>query len=305
MTWITLSLSLFLSHAPFADDGSATATPNDAPLLRFGVIADCQYCAEEGGHRRYRLSAKKLRDTVVDFNQRELDFVLHLGDFIDRDWESFDVVCPIFDALQAEGIHVLGNHDYSVADERKPEVPARLGMPARFHSFRRAGFRFLVLDGNDISLHASGEGSIERRRAEVYHKTLAPNAPTWNGAIGLEQLTWVDRELAEADTVGERAFLLCHFPIHPPDVHNLWNDEQVLRLIDRHPSVVAWLNGHNHAGNYAERDGVHFLTFHGMVDTETTAYAVATLFEDRLLIEGLGRQPNHELSLRAPPDEWP
>ncbi len=28
------------------------------------------------------------------------------------------------------------------------------------------------------------------------------------------------------------------------------------------------LNGHNHDGNYAEKDGVHYLAFQAMVNTE-------------------------------------
>jgi hypothetical protein len=53
--------------------------------------------------------------------------------------------------------------------------------------------------------------------------------------------------------------------------------------------VIAYLNGHNHAGNYAERDGIHYVNFHGMVDTpDSSAFAVVEIAGDRLEIRGFG-----------------
>lgn len=47
---------------------------------------------------------------------------------------------------------------------------------------------------------------------------------------------------------------------------------KVLELIGSYRCVKAWLNGHNHAGAYAEYQGIHFITFNGMVDTEEISY---------------------------------
>ena len=92
-----------------------------------GLIADCQYAdADTAGVREYRLAPEKLAACVDDLTERELAFVVHLGDFTDRDWSSFDVVAPIFERLRAPHHHVLGNHDFAVADEHKANVPARI-----------------------------------------------------------------------------------------------------------------------------------------------------------------------------------
>ena len=72
--------------------------------------------------------------------------------------------------------------------------------------------------------------------------------------------------------------------------------------MDRQPNVAAWLNGHHHAGALGERHGIPFVTLRGMVETaDATAYAVATLHADRLLLEGRGREPSRELELRPFP----
>ena len=58
-----------------------------------GLIADCQYCKVEGeGIRKYSKSNGKLKQCVAHFNTLDLEYTIHLGDFIDRDWRSFDSV---------------------------------------------------------------------------------------------------------------------------------------------------------------------------------------------------------------------
>ncbi|MCC6406000.1 MAG: metallophosphoesterase [Planctomycetes bacterium] len=265
-----------------------------------GLIADCQYAdADTAGVREYRLAPEKLAACVDDLNERELAFVVHLGDFTDRDWSSFDVVAPIFERLRAPHHHVLGNHDFAVADEHKANVPARMGMPNRWWSFRERGWRFLVLDGNDISLGAHPKGSPRDAASRAWHAEHAPNQPEWGGALGDEQLAWLDRELAAADAAHERAILFCHYPLRPASGHELWNADSVLALVASHPSTAAWINGHNHDGAYAEERGIHCVTIRGMLDGRENAYAVLRVLPDRLELVGAGRQPSSTLPLRA------
>ena len=49
------------------------------------------------------------------------------------------------------------------------------------------------------------------------------------------------------------------------------------------------------------KDGIHYLTVQGMVETEdTTAYAVVHVDDDRLDVDGRGRQPDQVLVFGAP-----
>ena len=124
-------------------------------------------------------------------------------------------------------------------------------------------------------------------------------AKPWNGAIGAAQLAWLDRELTAARAAKLRVIMLAHHPVWPDNDHNVWNAAEVLALLDRHRHVVAWLNGHNHAGAFGERDGLPFVTMRGMVETAaTTAYAVARVQPDRLVLEGQGREPSREMIFR-------
>lgn len=265
----------------------------------FGVIADCQYCANKSaGQRLYSASPSKLRACVDHLNLLHLAYVVHLGDFIDRDFKSFDVVAPIYDSLRCDKYHVLGNHDFTVADEHKEQVPAKLGLTDRYYDFAVDDWRFIVLDGNDISLQANPKESPAYAAAQRYRSEHAPDAPTWNGALGDEQLVWLHAALTRADEAGEKVVIFCHFPVYPENVHNLWNANEVLKIIGPHPSVKAYINGHNHAGNYAVKDGVHYLTMKGMVDTEHTSYAMVEVRSAVLSVLGFGREPDRTLDLR-------
>ena len=272
----------------------------------FGAIADCQYCdVKTTGRRRYALSKEKLAKCVADFNTMDLAFVTHLGDFIDRDFASFDVVNPIYNQLKMPKYHVLGNHDFSVADHLKQDVPSKMGMPAKYYDFEKNGWRYVVLDGNDVSFHAYPKGSEEAKHASEYYIGNKISSPKWNGAIGAKQMAWLSEVLDDAQQNNEKVILFCHFPIYPANKHNLWNANEVIALLESFPCVKAYINGHNHHGNYGLKEGIHYVTLKGMVDTETTSYAVIKLHADQIDIVGYGREVNRSLSIKDSSEKIP
>ena len=265
----------------------------------FGVIADCQYCNVEGtGVRKYSESDKKLKICVDDFNTMNLEYTVHLGDFIDKDWESFDVVSPIYDKLKSAKYKVLGNHDFSVVDEKKQHVIKRMGLPSAYYQYKVKGWRFVVLNGNDVSYYAYPKDSEEYIYADTYYKEHKITSPKWNGAIGETQLKWLESLLKQASSNDENVILYCHFPVYPQNEHNLWNANEVIDLIEKYNCVKAYVNGHNHEGNYGLKNGVHYLTMKGMVDTHETAYSVFTVTRDSLYVKGFGRELDRVLEIK-------
>mgnify|MGYP006078084809 CR=1 FL=1 len=284
--------------------GTAHAEEKEAPLFSVGLIADAQYVdADPGGIRHYRNSVKKLGSAVDSINEAEVDFSIHLGDLIDRKFESFDQILEPLSKLKLSVIQIPGNHDFSVPDDKKPEVFGKLGMTKPYHSFSKSGFRFVFLDGTEVSTFANTrESDVFKEASEILKQFKAEgrkNAKSWNGAISAAQLAWLKGELAAAKRAGEKVIISCHYPILPDNSHNLWNDREVLAVIDQFPGIVAaWFNGHNHAGNYAERNGVHYVTVQGMVDTEDkNAFAVLDVTAEVLTIKGSGRVPSRVMEL--------
>ena len=69
-------------------------------------------------------------------------------------------------------------------------------------------------------------------------------------------------------------------------------------MIESFSCVKAYINGHNHKGNYGLKSGVHYLTIQGMVDTEETSYAKVKVYDDRLELKGFGREGDRQMVIR-------
>jgi predicted phosphodiesterase len=275
-------------------------SPRNRPFS-FGVITDVQYVdADSGGTRMYRQSPAKLEAAVEHFNTLDLAFVIHLGDLIDRDFASFDTVMPLLGACRHPVFQVLGNHDFAVADDKKSSVPLRMGMTRRYYDFGQGPWRFVVLDGNDMSLQGHVPGSdrylasveiLARLKAEK-----SSNAQNWNGGVGAEQMRWFKATLTHAKKAAQQVVVFCHWPVWPKTSHTLWNDAEVVSVLESHSHVKAYLCGHNHAGEYAEKNGIHYVTFRGMVEgTDRTAYGVVHCEPNALSITGYGHEPSRNL----------
>jgi manganese-dependent ADP-ribose/CDP-alcohol diphosphatase len=274
-----------------------------APLLRFGLIADAQYAdADPEGERHYRSTPEKMKRAVETIRAAKPAFTLHLGDFIDRDFKSFDTMLPLMKELGHPVHHLLGNHDYSVADTEKARVVATLGMPHDYYTFRSGGIRIVMLDTNSISTYKhpanSSSATAAAKQLKAFESSGQPGAKRWNGGASTPQIEWLDRELSAADAAKERVILCGHHPLLPADMHALWNPEAVIAVIDKHPCVVAWFNGHNHAGDFAERKGIPYLTFRSMLhQPETTAFSIIDVHADRIVVTGHGREVSRTLSI--------
>lgn len=289
---------------PIALGGSAAASPAKKPQLAFGVIADPQYADENPvGSRFYRNSLGKLKHAISDLNTKALEFTVTVGDLIDRDFNSFSAIMPIYGQLKSQHYPICGNHDFSVADEDKGKVLAAIGLENAYYSKVMEGWRFVFLDGTDIAIwrHPANDPRTSEAKAmfKDLAKTGARNSAPSNAAIGKEQMEWLEKELAAAKAAGQRVILFNHYPVIPAgNGHNLWNAVDVVALIEKYGNVAAYMNGHNHAGNYGKVGSCHYINFKGMVETEAkTAYATVKCFADRLEIEGNGLEPDRNLGV--------
>lgn len=272
--------------------------------FEIGVIADCQYCqCEPTEVRFYKMSPNRLHKAVEELNTHNLDYTIHLGDFIDKDFSSFDTLIPIWDRLKSTKFHVLGNHDFSVSDSLKPHIFKKMGLSERYYSITKNNWRFIVLDGNDLSVHGA-LSEIKKQQTDSLFSRLSdknmPNLKPWNGGLSLEQLQWVENELKLATKKNERVGFYCHFPVlGETDHHNLWNYRQLLTIIDKYDCVKFYFNGHNHTGGYVLKNGIHYLNFKGMVDTrDSTSYARVAFYKDSLIVKGYGREHDRTLLIR-------
>ncbi|MFT4274085.1 MAG: metallophosphoesterase [Pantoea sp.] len=256
--------------------------------LRFGLMADPQYAdveADQEKNRYYRHALRKLPPIIAQLNQQPLDFVVTLGDMVDRHWEDYRALLPLYQQLQHPHAVVQGNHDALSLNDRLADV----ALPKSYYSFRLPGWRFVVYDGNDLSLYCSGE---ERQQAEAQLADLVanhqPQAQPWNGAVGEQQWQWIERQLQQAQTNDEQVIVFGHYPLAPHTTHILWNGTELAALFCRY-RVRACFAGHDHRGGYARIDDTDFFTLKGLLDgAEAAPFAVVEISGDSLKVTGYG-----------------
>lgn len=289
---------IFFAMPEFARKAGSQA---QKPLFTFGVIADVQYCdCEPAGSRYYRMSLSKLRESMNSLKEDSVDFLINLGDLIDRDYSSFKPALDIIDSSGIKTWHLTGNHDYSVDPRLKKRLPLPMPSKEGYYSFIHKNFRFITLNGNEISTYGPGSKS-QLTEAEKYLTALRDsgsiNAMDWNGGMSAKQLGWLTLQLEEAVAKGEKVFILCHFPIYPENVHNLLNSDDVIEILNKYDNIIAWFNGHNHSGNYGNFNMIHCVTFRGMVETETTgSFALVEVYRNKIWIKGSGREKSQILA---------
>jgi len=283
------------------------------------VFADVQYEDRDAqGRREYRASLDKFAEAVRRLSPMVAGgtaadaaptFAIQLGDIINGGYASYDAVLPIYERLTCPRYHVLGNHDYGVAAADFGKVLPRLGLDKLgsgmgWYDFSpRAGWRMIVLNCNTVSIQGTLPGTDERRAAEAILADLkakqAKSAQTWNGALGPVQREWLRATLDKAAAAGERSIIFCHAPVYPDGGTTLWDDAEVLKILDSARGVAAWMNGHAHEGGYALRRGVHHVNFKGMIEAQANAFALVDVFPDRIHITGFGSEPSRELAISA------
>jgi len=285
----------FAMHGKKDTSDAQSLNQSQTPLFSFGILADVQYSKNDAeGTRYYRNSVGKLREAVKSFEIDSVDFIVDLGDLIDKDYESYKPVMAIIDSSFIKTWHITGNHDYAVDNRLKKKIPQLLSEKDGYYSFVHKGFRFIFLNGNEISTYATtNKSTIKAAEALISSivSTGGQNGLTWNGGISDLQLQWLNAQLIEAADKAEKVFILCHFPVFPENNHNLLNYDKVLSVLEKHHNVIAWINGHNHAGNYGNFNTTHFVTFKGMVETENTnSFAAIDVYKNKIWIRGSGRE---------------
>lgn len=267
----------------------------EKPLFSFGLISDVQYSDRNHlGNRYYRYSLDKLEEAVSVFKKDSVDFIVNLGDLIENNYESYKPVLNLINSSGVKAYHITGNHDYSVEPRYLSRLPVLSGSKEGYFSVIYPNYRLIFLNGNEISTYVSAD-RLSTKQAGDYllelRKRGAINAIEWNGGIGSAQREWMAGQLDEALKKSEKVIFLCHFPVAPENIHNLLNYSEINSLLSKYTNIVAWLSGHNHAGNYEHLNNIHYVTFKGMVETRNeNSFAIVEAYGNRLIIKGYGRE---------------
>ncbi len=280
------STSLAAGAAGTAPMNSADAAPKASPApVTFGLVTDLHYADKESWNTRcYRDSAKKLREAVGVFNDRRADFIVELGDIVDKadretEFGYLETINGVYAGFRGSRHFVIGNHD--VATFSKTEFIRAAGARKNYYSFDFYSTHFVVLDAN-----YRGDGVPYNAGNFDWTDTIIPDS----------ERAWLEHDLEASDAV--RTIVFIHQNLHDEtDPHGVKNAPVIRGILESAGTVAAVFQGHMHSGGYAEINGIRYITLRAAVEgcgIESNAFAVAAIDRDGLLtVEGFGNQETY------------
>lgn len=207
-------------------------------------------------------------------------------------------------------MYVIGNHCLEVG---RATLMNRLKIPEPGYFTRQLphDWRLVVLDTTEISGQSDyPSDSWQYKEALEYERAhplseKEPQMSPWNGGLSKKQMGWLKNELRTAEAAGEKVIVACHHQFGfgaARETHLAWNWKEIQSMCVESPSFCLVLAGHDHIGGYAEISPLgkkYAVTVQGLVEapTDSNAYAMLKVFDDRIEIEGKGTVTSRKLSL--------
>jgi alkaline phosphatase len=245
-------------------------------MVRFGVFTDVHYAKGiEYGDRVCDVSLLKLRNIVNDFNGRNLDFCVCLGDIInsvqdfDIDKANIGKVAEEFRKFGMPSHIVLGNHDIEAMSKSEFHTFFGRAFTGTYYSFVHENSRFILLDANHTT-----EG-VDFCRGNY----------GWKDAnINKEQLRWLEDTMKGSKE--ENVIVFIHQDLDRrvydggEDPHLVDNYREVVDILERYGRRTVIIQGHWHAGNYQVINGIRYINLKALCVGNDASYiprAVVTI----------------------------
>ena len=215
------------------------AEKNNGQRIRFGICADI--------HKDIMHDADaRLTAFIKESSKREPDFIIELGDFC-RPYAYNREFLSIWNSFHGDKYHVIGNHEMDGGFSRQ-EVIDYLGSPARYYSFDKNGFHFIVLDGND-------------------HNPSLAGATGYPRYIGEDQKNWLINDLRSTKYP---VVIFSHQSLENEE--GIENRQQIRDILESEnlsagfKKIIACFSGHHHTDYAANINGISYIQINSMSD---------------------------------------
>lgn len=239
---------------------------NAETIARFGVITDIHHTNKaDTGSRTYSAALEKTEYFVKTMNRGKIDFIIELGDFVDTlvddkdPVQNLEEIESIFTSFRGPQYHVLGNHEFdNVAREDLLAALENTGIPAgkTYYSYDHNGIHCIVLDADYTVAEPHSPFDLQD-----------PADPFWNWKdawLPQEELDWLAADLAASKLP---TVVFSHQLLHRDNTedHTIKNADVVRSILENDGQVVAVFSGHDHRGEIAFRNGIHYCILEGNV----------------------------------------
>lgn len=275
---------LMLSRPSLAEDADVS------PIARFGITTDIHHADLPNRRaRHYRQALDKLRVAVDAFNDENPDYVVQMGDVIDRRQadaqiavDRLGVVEAALGRLRCDRHYVIGNH--CAAWLTQAQLVEHCGAVASYYSFDVERFHFVVVD------------SCYTRDGKPFHADLQARY-----FIPEDQRRWLADDLAKTD---KPTIVLAHQPLGGSRGRaSVQNADDIRNILTESGKVLAVFQGHIHRNDYAQLHGIHYCSLAALVDGSGQAnnsYGIVSLYEDgSIRIQGFHQMQSRDMKAAA------
>lgn len=216
--------------------GGASAQKNSEGKVRFGICADIHKDIMHDSDAR-------LSEFIQEASKKDLDFIIELGDFC-RPYDYNLGFLEIWNSYPGDKYHVIGNHEMDGGFSRE-QVVEYFGSPAKYYSFDKNGYHFIVLDGNDLN-------------------PSPDKAPGYARFIGEEQKNWLVNDLKSTKYP---VILFSHQTLEGEGIENR---QEIRNILEKenvragYKKVIACFSGHHHTDYVTTINGIHYIQINSM-----------------------------------------
>lgn len=262
--------------------------------------------------RHYSQVLAKTANAINHFNSSNVVATLHLGDIVDGNKslsdtrKDLEVVTQTFRHLRSPVLHAFGNHCLSAG---RDHLCKALGFTDNaYYTFDVSSkWRLIVLDTVDISVDRDTTDPLQKIATDyIAQHPNDKNAQHWNGGLSSAQKLWLKSVLQKTRKEGKLAVVCGHIPILMEDTFGpippnaLWDFESVASIFDDFKDVVkAYFAGHYHQGGYVQKNGIHYVIFESVLDSQHQdgSCGLVHLFDDGIEITGHGEMTSRHLPI--------
>ncbi len=225
--------------------------PAEAKTLRFAQLSDIHFSLSgvtEYNSRDLSKTVETLDKAIDEINAKDVDFVISLGDNIDKSREE-DLAVFLRKMQKVKKPYYLdiGNHDsYKISGISKQTYIAYVQKYNKYQKFN--SFNYTFSPTQDI--------------LAVVVDGVFPLVPSTHGVIQEKTLKWVDEVLSKHKD--KKVIIFQHFPVIEPyenKSHMLVYKEQYMEMLAKHKNVIAICSGHYHEAKVTKDErGVYHIS---------------------------------------------
>ena len=162
----------------------------------------------------------------------------------------------------------------------KEEFLGGVGQKQSYYSFDQNGYHFVVLD----ACFRSDGKPYQRKNFEW----TDPNIPD-------DQVEWLTDDL---DKTESKTIVFIHQRLDVENHYGVKNAKAVRKVLERSGKVQAVFQGHSHANDHKEINGIHYCVVAAMVEgsgLKNNAFAIVDVMEDgSIKLDGFVKQKDYQ-----------